>query len=266
MKTIPIFLVDSFAGEPFKGNPAGVVVLEQPADAAWMQKVAMEMNQAETAFIVPLEKGFGLRWFTPTVEVDLCGHATLASAHILWKLHTVPKDQTISFETRSGWLHCTRQEQLIQLDFPAKVVEPCEEPEGLFAALGLIEGTIYFNKMDYLIVVPEETIVRLLKPNFAELFKLECRGVIVSAQSAANSSVDFVSRFFAPGSGIPEDPVTGSAHCALGPYWAKALGKNPLVGYQASPRGGYVHVEVKDDRVLLRGTAVTFLKGEIRGN
>lgn len=265
MKTIPIFLVDAFANEPFKGNPAGVVVLEQPADAAWMQKVAMEMNQAETAFVVPQEKGYGLRWFTPTVEVDLCGHATMASAHILWKLHKVAKDQTILFETRSGWLHCTRQEQTIQLNFPAQVVEPCGEPAGLLAALGLNEGKTFSNKMDYLVIVPEETTVRLLKPDFAALFHLECRGVIVSATSQ-NSSVDFVSRFFAPGSGIPEDPVTGSAHCALGPYWAKQLGKHTLVGYQASSRGGYVHVEVKDDRVLLRGQAVTFLKGEMRGD
>ncbi len=265
MKTIPIFLVDAFANEPFKGNPAGVVVLDQPADAAWMQKVAMEMNQAETAFIVPQEKGFGLRWFTPTVEVDLCGHATLASAHILWKLHKMTKEQTISFETLSGWLHCTRQEQTIQLDFPAKVVEPCEEPAGLLAALNLSEGAIFSNKMDYLVIVQEESTVRLLKPDFTALFLVKCRGVIVSAASQ-NSSVDFVSRFFAPGSGIPEDPVTGSAHCALGPYWAQQFGKNTLVGYQASPRGGYVHVEMKDDRVLLRGQAVTFMKGEIRGD
>ena len=154
---------------------------------------------------------------------------------------------------------------MIQLDFPAKVVEPCEEPAGLLAALGLKEGKIFSNKMDYLVIVMDELTVRELKPNFPELFKVKCRGVIVSAPSN-NPSIDFVSRFFAPGSGIAEDPVTGSAHCALGPYWAKEIGKNPLVGYQASPRGGYVHVEVKDDRVLLRGTAVTFLKGEMRGD
>lgn len=265
MKTIPLFLVDAFAGEPFKGNPAGVVVLETPASTIWMQKVAMEMNQAETAFIVPQEKGFSLRWFTPTVEVDLCGHATLAAAHILWKLHTVPKDQTISFETRSGWLHCTRQEQMIQLDFPAKIVDTCPVPEGLLDALGVVEGKVFSNRMDYLVIVPAEGIVRNLQPNLTALTTVKCRGVIVSAPSDSKS-VDFVSRFFAPASGVPEDPVTGSAHCALGPYWAKELGKNPLVGYQASPRGGYVHVEVQGDRVLLRGSAVTFFKGEIRGD
>jgi len=263
MKTVTLFVVDAFASEPFTGNPAGVVLLDEPADAAWMQKVAMEMNHAETAFVAPQEKGFGLRWFTPTIEVNLCGHATLAAAHVLWKLHKVAKDAVIDFETKSGWLHCSRIEHQIQLDFPAKVVEPCDEPPGLLAALHLQEGKTFSNKMDYLVIVPDVSTVKRLKPNFIELSRIKCRGVIVSATSTS-PGVDFVSRFFAPASGVAEDPVTGSAHCALGPYWAKQLGKNPLVGYQASPRGGHVHVELKDDRVLLRGSAVTFLKGEIR--
>lgn len=265
MKTLPLFLIDAFTSVPFKGNPAAVVLLDTPAGVEWMQRVAMEMNQAETAFIVPQEKGFGLRWFTPAVEVDLCGHATLASAHILWKLHKVPKEEPIAFETKSGWLHCTRTEQTIQLDFPAKVVELCEEPLGLLAALRLNDAAVFRNDMDFMVVVPDESMVRELKPNLAALAEVKCRGVIVTAASV-NPNLDFVSRFFAPACGIPEDPVTGSAHCALGPYWALQIGKNTLVGYQASPRGGQVHVEVKGDRVLLRGQAVTFLKGEIRGD
>lgn len=264
MKTIPLFLVDAFADQPFRGNPAGVVLLEAPADAAWMQKVAMEMNQAETAFIVPLENGFNLRWFTPTVEVKLCGHATLASAHILWKVKKVAKDEVIAFDTLSGWLYCHRRDSLIELDFPAKVMEPCDEPAGLLAALHLKEGAFFSNGMDYLVVVQEEATVRVLKPDMGLLAQVPCRGVIVSAASI-KSDVDFVSRFFAPASGVPEDPVTGSAHCALGPYWAQVLGRTVLVGYQASPRGGTVQAEVKGDRVLLRGQAITFMKGELRG-
>lgn len=229
-----------------------------------MQKVAMEMNQAETAFIVPLEKGFNLRWFTPTVEVKLCGHATLASAHILWKLKMVPREETIAFETLSGWLYCNKRDSLIELDFPAKVMEACEEPSGLLASLGLSDGEIFSNGMDYMVVLPEEAAVRMLKPQMQALAEVKCRGVIVTAASA-KSDVDFVSRFFAPASGVPEDPVTGSAHCALAPYWAKVLGRDRLAGYQASPRGGTVLVEVQDDRVLLRGQAITFMKGEIRG-
>lgn len=263
MKTYPLFLIDAFANVPFKGNPAAVVLLDAPADPAWMQHVAMEMNQAETAFVVPQEKGYGLRWFTPSVEVELCGHATLASAHVLWKLHMVPREQPISFETKSGWLHCTKHEQTIQLDFPGTPVQPCEEPDGLLAALHIEKAAIFSNKMDYMVVVPDEMTVRGLKPSMTELSEVECRGVIVTA-SSVNPSIDFVSRFFAPACGIPEDPVTGSAHCALGPYWAKQLGTDRLVGYQASPRGGYVHVEIMEQRVLLRGQAVTFLKGEIR--
>lgn len=264
MKTIPIYLVDAFTSVPFRGNPAGVVVLDSPADPVWMQNVAMEMNQAETAFITRQEKGFGLRWFTPTVEVDLCGHATLASAHMLWKLHTVPKDQTIDFETRSGWLHCKRSDSQIQLDFPAKVVHPCETPEGLLESLHLSTATVFSNKMDYLVVVEDEGQVRQLKPNLSQLAQVECRGVIVSARSSTEG-FDFVSRFFAPASGVPEDPVTGSAHCALGPYWAHVLEKDSLVGYQASARGGVVKVQVAGDRVFLRGQAITVLKGELRG-
>ncbi len=261
--TIPIYLIDAFTDQPFKGNPAGVVLLEKPASEKWMQNVAMEMNQAETAFVVPLEKGYGLRWFTPTVEVDLCGHATLAAASILWRLHKVPKTETISFDTKSGWLHCTRHDETIQLDFPAKRMELCDPPLGMILSMHLSDFTCYSNKMDYMIVVKDEGIVRAMEPDFIKLAQVACRGVILTARSATEN-VDFISRFFAPASGILEDPVTGSAHCALGPFWAEQLGKTKLRGYQASKRGGYVNVEVKDERVLLRGQAVTFMKGEIR--
>ncbi len=261
--TIPIFLIDAFTDQPFKGNPAGVVLLEKPASEKWMQQVAMEMNQAETAFVVPLEKGYGLRWFTPTVEVELCGHATLAAASILWRLHKVPKTETISFSTQSGWLHCTRHDESIQLDFPVKRVEPCDAPLGMILSLNLSDFICFSNKMDYLVVVKDEGIVRHMEPDFVKLAQVNCRGVIVTSVSTTEG-VDFVSRFFAPSCGILEDPVTGSAHCALGPYWAEKLGKTRLRGYQASRRGGYVQLEVNEDRVLLRGQAVTFMKGEIR--
>jgi PhzF family phenazine biosynthesis protein len=261
--TIPIYLIDAFTDQPFKGNPAGVVLLEKPATEQWMQNVAMEMNQAETAFIVPLEKGYNLRWFTPTVEVELCGHATLAAASILWRLHKVPKTDTISFDTKSGWLHCTRNGETIQLDFPAKRVTSCEPPLGMILAMHLSEFTCFSNGMDYLIEVKDEGIVRAMEPDFVKLAQVNCRGVILTGKSSTEG-VDFVSRFFAPTCGILEDPVTGSAHCALGPYWAEKLGKNTLRGYQASKRGGYIIVEVNDNRVLLRGQAVTFMKGEIR--
>lgn len=265
MKTIPIFLVDAFTAEPFRGNPAGVVLLEEQAGATWMQQVASEMNQAETAFIVPQDNNeFGLRWFTPTIEVELCGHATLASAHILWRLHKVPKEAPIVFNTLSGQLTCIRVENKIQMNFPAKVVSPCKEPYGLLAALQLLEANIFSNGMDYLVEVKDEATVRSMQPIYAALAEVKCRGVIVTARSST-SGYDFVSRFFAPASGINEDSVTGSAHCALGPFWSQRLDKLSLVGYQASPRGGVVEVDTLSDRVNLRGHAVTFLKGELRG-
>ncbi|HMO36095.1 MAG TPA: PhzF family phenazine biosynthesis protein, partial [Gemmatales bacterium] len=246
--TVPVYIIDAFTDQPFRGNPAGVVLLEKPASDAWMQNVAMEMNQAETAFVVPAEKGYHLRWFTPTVEVDLCGHATLAAASILWRTHKVPKTETISFHTKSGWLHCTRQEETIQLDFPARKVEPCEAPLGMILAMHLSDFTSYSNGMDYLIEVKDEGIVRAIEPDFVKLAQVSCRGVIVTSPSSRDT-VEFVSRFFAPSCGIQEDPVTGSAHCALGPYWAEKLGKTRLRGFQASKRGGYEQVELQGDRV-----------------
>jgi PhzF family phenazine biosynthesis protein len=265
MKTIPIYLVDAFASAPFRGNPAAVVLLEEAADPVWMQNIAMEMNQAETAFVTKQAKGYGLRWFTPTVEVDLCGHATLASAHMLWKLHLVSKEQAIDFETRSGWLNCKRQDSYIQMDFPAKPVMACDAPEGLLEALHLPQGKVFSNRVDYLVVVEDESTIRTLKPNLNALAEIKSRGIIVSAKAAVGD-YDFISRFFAPASGIPEDPVTGSAHCTLGPYWGKVMDKDRLVGYQASPRGGVVKVELAGERVLLRGQAITVMRGELRGD
>lgn len=260
MKTIPIFLVDAFANEPFKGNPAGVVVLDQPADAVWMQKVAMEMNQTETAFIVPQEKGFCLRWFTPTVEVDLCGHATLASAHILWETDRLQLTATARFHTKSGLLTARRAGDWIELDFPAVIATPAEAPAELTAALGAPFIHCARNKFDYLIELESESAVRRLQPDHAKLRSLPVRGVIVTA---GGMDYDIVSRFFAPGSGVDEDPVTGSAHCALAPYWSQKLGKTSLTAFQASPRGGVLNLRLEGDRVILCGQAVTTLKGEL---
>lgn len=261
---LPFFLVDSFTTTPFHGNPAGVVLLERGAPAEWMQSVAMEMNQAETAFVHPVEGGFNLRWFTPTVEVDLCGHATLATAHVLWQAGRLAPDRPARFDTRSGWLICTRVPDEITMDFPAKPAEPSDTPAGLLSALGVSEAKVFFNSMDYLLILNTEAAVRGLRPDFTALASVYCRGVIVSAAASGGRDYDFVSRFFAPQSGITEDPVTGSAHCTLGPYWSEVLTKNPVLGYQASPRGGYVAATVMGNRVLLRGQAVTVVAGELK--
>jgi PhzF family phenazine biosynthesis protein len=227
-----------------------------------MEKVAAEMNLSETAFLIPGEEGYSLRWFTPTVEVDLCGHATLASAHILWEQGYVSADSDIRFHTRSGQLAAYRREDSIELDFPAITEEPAEAPAGLIEALGVRPLYIGQNLFDYLVQVGSVAEVRALEPDHAKLRNLNVRGVILTARSGA-SEFDFVSRFFAPGSGIDEDPVTGSAHCCLGPFWAEKLGKQDLIGFQASPRGGVVKVNVRGDRVLLGGRAVTILEGEL---
>jgi PhzF family phenazine biosynthesis protein len=262
MKAYSFHLVDAFTALPFRGNPAGVVFLEQPEDAAWMQAVAMEMNQAETAFLSRLPDGFSLRWFTPEVEIDLCGHATLASAHILWQTKRLPADQAARFSTNSGWLTCTKVGNEIAMDFPAKQVEPCPAPGGLLEALGSSEGRVFTNNIDYLVELASETAVRALKPHSRALADVQCRGVIVTA-AAYGKDYDFVSRFFAPRCGILEDPVTGSAHCALGPFWAQRLEKKSVRGYQVSKRGGYVGVDVLGDRVVIRGRAVTVVRGEL---
>lgn len=258
----PIFTVDAFAERPFTGNPAAVCPLQHAADDSWMLNVAAEMNLSETAFCWPEADGFGLRWFTPAVEVALCGHATLASAHVLWETGRIGVNETARFHTQSGLLTAQRWESAIQLDFPAKRLEAVAPPEGLFNSLGTSGHYIGKNAFDYFIELDSERTVRSLTPDFAGLKSFPVRGVIVTPHSAS-PEFDFVSRFFAPAAGVNEDPVTGSAHCALGPYWSAKLNKNELVGFQASARGGVVRVRVNGERVLMSGKAVTVLRGEL---
>ncbi|WP_208543885.1 PhzF family phenazine biosynthesis protein [Paenibacillus protaetiae] len=256
-------MVDSFTSEPFRGNPAAVCLLDKAEDGQWMQQVAAEMNVSETAFVYPEAGLWRLRWFTPVVEERLCGHATLAAAHILWQSGRLQPGETARFMTLSGQL--TAQQNGaggITLDFPSEPVQPVETEQALIEALGLIPRYTGRNRLDLLVEVDSEQTVRQLRPDMALLAKLDCRGVIVTSR-AAGSGYDFVSRFFAPMDGISEDPVTGSAHCALAPYWGKRLRRDSLVGYQASARGGYVAVQLAGDRVRLTGEAVTVMKGSL---
>jgi PhzF family phenazine biosynthesis protein len=254
--------VDAFTDRPFAGNRAAICVLKDPASEEWMQNVAREMNLSETAFLFPYEDGFNLRWFTPAVEVALCGHATLASAHVLWEEGHVAPDQQARFHTKSGLLTADLKGDWIELDFPAVRVEDADSPPGLVEALGVEPRYVGRNKFDYLVEVESEEAVRNARPDHTRLRQVEARGVILTSRSGS-PQFDFVSRFFAPGSGIDEDPVTGSAHCALGPFWAKRLEKYGFVAWQASPRGGAVRVRVEGDRVKLGGQAVTVMRGEL---
>jgi len=259
---IRIVQVDAFTSQPFAGNPAAVCVLSSEPAEPWMRDVAREMNLAETAFLVPQADGYNLRWFTPAVEVALCGHATVASAHVLWEDGHLPPAVQARFHTRSGLLTADRRGDWIELDFPATLAAPCEPPPGLLGALGAQAKFVGKSKFDYLVEVESEEQLRALAPDHTRLRQLPVRGVIVTARSST-PKFDFVSRFFAPGSGIDEDPVTGSAHCALGPYWSAKLGNAELTAFQASARGGVVRVRVQGDRVLLGGQAVTVLRGEL---
>ena len=259
---IRTFKVDSFTAEPFAGNPAGVCLLTEPRDERWMQAVAREMNLSETAFLLREGDGFRLRWFTPAVEVELCGHATLASAHVLWEEGVLPPSQTARFATKSGELRASRRGELIELDFPAKPEQPAEPPENLLEALGVKPLYLGRNVFDYLLLLDNEEAVRTVSPNFALLRTVSVRGVIVTAPSA-RPEFDFVSRFFAPAVGVDEDPVTGSSHCCLGPFWAARLGKSELIAHQVSARGGVLHIRVASERVFLGGRAVTVLRGEL---
>jgi PhzF family phenazine biosynthesis protein len=258
-----IIVVDAFTDKPFAGNPAAVCVLEKPAEENWMKHVAAEMNLSETAFLHPEADGWRLRWLTPSVEVELCGHATLASAHVLWETKRLKPEQPAVFHTRSGRLSATRRGEAIVLDFPAQAPKACAPPDGLLSALGVTSQYVGLNGMDYFVEVADEDAVRAVRPDFGRLGKLPVRGVIVTGRPAKTGNVDFVSRFFAPGAGINEDPVTGSAHCALAPYWSAKLGKNEMRGYQASARGGHVGVVIAGDRVQLIGKAVTVLRAEL---
>jgi len=258
-----LFQVDAFTDARFKGNPAAVCLLDEARDDEWMQAVAQEMNLSETAFLLRGDERYNLRWFTPAMEVDLCGHATLASAHVLWEIGTIEDTADIEFDTRSGVLTATRAGDWIELDFPATPEEPATCNIDLERGLGATPTYVGKSSFDFLIEVPTEQVVRDIEPDFIVLERAQSRGIIVTAH-AAGDKYDFVSRFFAPQTGVPEDPVTGSSHCCLAPYWAKRLGKDELVGYQASARGGTVRVRVEGRRVVLGGQAVTVFDADLR--
>jgi PhzF family phenazine biosynthesis protein len=259
--------IDAFTDVPFAGNPAAVCLLDGAAAPEWMQDVAREMNLSETAFVHRRGEIFSLRWFTPAVEVDLCGHATLATAHALWEEGLLDPRDSALFDTLSGRLSAVRRGDGIEMDFPAEQAETCEPPGGLLEALGgLTPVAVARNRFDILIEVADEPTVRSLTPDFARLASVPVRGVMVTAGAGpdlVSSGVDFVSRFFAPAVGVDEDPVTGSAHCCLGPWWARRFGTDDLVARQVSARGGTVGVRVRGDRVLLAGRAVTVVRGEL---
>lgn len=267
---VPISIIDAFASEPFKGNPAAVCRLQpenEPADSL-LQNLAMEMNLSETAFVYPPSQGvFRLRWFTPATEVDLCGHATLASAFAIWSDRLLPWEQEIVFQTRSGHLTCRSYEQSgstwIELNFPRLDYQQVDPPAELVEALGIAPIAVVRSSMDCLVEASNLQEIEQLRPNMKLLANFQARGVIVTA-AAGKPDVDFVSRFFAPAVGVPEDPVTGSAHCLLAPYWANKLGKTSMTGFQASRRGGQVKVRVANERVFLAGRAFRVLQGTIR--
>jgi PhzF family phenazine biosynthesis protein len=258
---IPFYQVDAFADHVFQGNPAAVCILDEPLSESVMQSIAAENNLAETAFCTATDNGYAIRWFTPRVEVDLCGHATLATAYILFNELGV-EQSSISFESNSGRLYVRRKNDLLELNFPAERAELCAVPSGLSDALGADITSIKScrKNVDYLVVLQTEQALRDLRPDFEQLGRLDARGVIVTAPS---SDYDFVSRFFAPTVGVDEDPVTGSSFTKLAPYWAERLGKTCMLAKQISTRGGEVHCELADNRVLISGNSVLYAKGEI---
>jgi PhzF family phenazine biosynthesis protein len=260
MASISFLHIDAFTDKPFAGNPAAVCLLNKPRSARWMQAVAAEMNLSETAFVHPMDDSFGLRWFTPTMEVELCGHATLASAHALWTEGVVDDDTPIPFHTKSGLLTCAPRDDFIELDFPATPASAAELPAELIESLGVAPVYTGRTKFGKFVLVESEDVVRSLEPDFARLRRMDMRGLIVTSP-AKDTRFDFISRYFAPGAGIDEDPVTGSTHCCLGPFWGERLGKAELTAYQASARGGVVHIRLAGERVLLGGHAVTIAKG-----
>ncbi|TXT38590.1 MAG: hypothetical protein FD138_325 [Planctomycetota bacterium] len=258
---IRYFVVDAFTNRPFQGNPAAVVPLDHWKEDSWLQNVAMEMNLSETAFLVPNDQGFDLRWFTPTMEVDLCGHATIASSVVLVHLGMLADDSEVAFSTRSGRLAAKRKGSQIQLDFPALPAKACEPLAGILESLKVPPRYFGRSTFDVLVEVESEQVVRALKPGFQQLGTVNCRGLIVTARSD-DPRFDFVSRFFAPAVGVNEDPVCGSAHCCLAPYWSERLGKTALIGHQVSARSGVVFVEMRGERVMLGGEGVIFASGE----
>lgn len=260
--SLTVTQVDAFTSKPFSGNPAAVCVLPEERDPGWMQSVAREMNLAETAFLVPRADGYALRWFTPTVEVDLCGHATLASAHVLWETGQLAPEETARFHTRSGLLTAVRRGDWIELDFPATPDEPVDAPPGLVESLGVTPRYVGRSVFDYLAELDSEDAVRALRPDFGIMKKIGARGVIATSRST-NPDFDFVSRYFAPAFGIDEDPATGSTHCCLAPYWSRRLNKTSFRARQISARGGELKVDLDGDRVRLGGQAVTVLRAEL---
>ncbi len=262
---IPFIQVDNFTSEPFKGNPAAVFYLEKPQETSWMQHVAAEMNLSETAFVSHIDLNrYHLRWFTPTREVKLCGHATLASAHMLWESQRHAYTEPLIFETLSGALHVHHADDAIHMEFPPDPPAPISRtPSALLKALGhphvLYAGQ---SKEDYILELDSEEAVKAVSPDFLLLKEVESRGIIITSRSSSKH-IDFVSRFFAPRFGIDEDPVTGSAYCALGCYWANKLNKTSLTAYQASLRGGYLKVEHKQNTIRISGQAVTVIKGTL---
>ena len=267
--SLPFFQIDSFTSEAFSGNPAAVVLLDKKRPHAWLQSVAMENNLSETAFVLPKTgEAWPLRWFTPTIEVDLCGHATLAAAHALWESETVSCDQLIIFETRSGPLTVKKQGSQIQMNFPITPVVQAKAPQGLIESLQIngqppSVAEVLKSAFDYIVVVKDEFTVRNMTVDFRQLSQVDARGTIVTASADPTSDYDFVSRFFGPAAGVDEDPVTGSAHCALIDYFSKTQNRNQLIGYQASARGGIIEVEKRGDRAILSGKAVTIIRGEL---
>lgn len=260
---IQLFQVDAFTDTAFQGNPAAVCLLPAQRDDAWMRSVAQEMNLSETAFLVPQNDGFSLRWFTPVTEIDLCGHATLASAHVLWEKAVLEAGTTARFWTRSGLLTAEQTDGEIRLTFPLIEQTQAMAPPGLLEALGTNARYVGRAGDKYLLHLADDSAVRQLTPDFQALRQLPLRGVMVTAAADSASPHDFVSRYFAPWVGVDEDPVTGSAHCCLGPYWSNLLGKKELTAYQASARGGSLRLRISDDKVELTGRAVTVLAGNL---
>jgi PhzF family phenazine biosynthesis protein len=260
---LQLHVVDAFTDRPFKGNPAAVCNTPEPLDEDLMQKIAAEMNLSETAFLYPNQDsgGYTLRWFTPAAEVDLCGHATLASAHILWQKELLRPDEQAVFHTKSGRLSARLEGSWIELNFPAEPAIVCDAPPSLMEALQVDPVFVGRNRMDYIVEIESEDTLIRMKPNFSMLGSVaDARGVIVTSKSAR---FDFISRCFFPAIGVNEDPVTGSAHSCLAPYWSKKLGKREFIAFQASARGGLLKLRLDNDRVLMAGQAVTVLKSEM---
>ena len=255
-----IYQVDAFAEKVFQGNPAAVMPLEDWLEDKLMQEIAMENNLSETAFFVKTDAGYHIRWFTPEFEIDLCGHATLASAYII-KNFVEPHLAEINFTTqKAGALRAMAKDGIYTLDFPSRMPQPCQTPGQLLKSLGITTAVEVLKSRDYFVVLPNEDAVKNADPDFTLIKELDSVGVIVTAKG---QSADVVSRCFYPGAGIPEDPVTGSAHCNIVPYWSEKLGKSKLFCKQLSQRGGDLHCELQGDRVLMSGKCVLYLEGEI---